>query len=80
MVKVGNLSSSKIYIGMNFYPDATEISFLKQRVAPFTVLQIVNPKNFSEDFTCKVFSLSIPELRQLKSSKKKSRESWFGAY
>ena len=48
---------------MNFYLDATQISLLKQSVAPFTVLQIVNPKTFSDDFTCKVFSISSEKVK-----------------
>ena len=68
----------KIWIIMNFYPDTTQISLLKQRVAPFTVLQIVNAKTFSEDFTCKVFSLSIPSSDNW-NPLKKSKDSWFRA-
>ena len=44
---------------MNFHPLTTQISLLKQRQAPFTVLYIIYFKTFSVDFTCKLFSKSI---------------------
>ena len=77
--RVKNYEPGKIYIWRNIYPDATQISLDWSINAPFTVLQIVNPKTFSEDFTCKVFSISIPSSDNW-NPLKKSRDSWFGAY
>ena len=55
---------------MNFHPLTTQISLLKQRQAPFTVLYIIYFKTFSVDFTCKLFSKSILSSQKVKSSKK----------
>ena len=44
---------------MNFYWNSPQVYFLKQRMAPFTVLQILDFMNFLEDFTCKLFSKYI---------------------
>ena len=55
---------------MNF----TQISHMKQRVAPFKVLQILKEKIFSKDFNCKVFSVSIPDSDNW-NPMKKSRDS-----
>ena len=41
---------------------STQISLLKQRVAPFIVLQIMISKIFPEAFACKVLSISIRSL------------------
>ena len=71
------IKASKIYLGGNIYPDATQISLDWSINAPFTVLQIMNPQPFSKDFTCTVFSISIPSSNKW-NPLKKSRDSWFG--
>ena len=49
----------ELWVLCDFYPNAPQIFLLKHRVAPFIVLQILNFKNFLEDFTNKLFSKSI---------------------
>ena len=61
--------ASKIYMSLNIYQDATQISLDWSINDPITVLQIVNPKTFSEDFTSSVRYIHH-KLRQLKSSEK----------
>ena len=63
---------------MSFYPNAPKISLLKQGLAPFTMLQNIYFKTFSEYFTCKLFSKSILSSQKWNPIKN-STDSWFRA-